>query len=474
MATHLLVWNPDRWSWGELSELLHGFMQGRPVTARWSCGTNRRLRARDRFFLMRLNRYPSGIFASGRIIRGAHEMADLTAQDSGRSGRDLFVEVRFDMLADPDRAMPLTRRELARGALGKYRWELGGSGRTLPDGVAAELEAVWAEHFGSAVAACETPPPAPRTPPAAAHPAAAAAPAAADSGHDPDADPGVDNELYAALFAHYFSMLEAGVRGEVLGQAEHFRKLMNEFGALSEARIRQEYAEVSAVLLQCGLPFLDVYPPAEPVKQVVRRQLVRYLSQARARLEDIWLGEAAVRRVRLPDEVLDLPGAWAAPPLNDDFRVDAFLAGRARFPRFGGFQRREERFDTLREAGCRFALAFERTRLKMESQARLARRVRLLEPAERTDGFDMVSFDPDGAERYIRVAATQYSRRFPLLVEPRTLVASYRHGERFYLYRVFHFCWDAKVFMVQGDLREALQFLPKGREPGTAEKRAQE
>ncbi|HET7674367.1 MAG TPA: DUF3883 domain-containing protein [Gammaproteobacteria bacterium] len=459
MATHLLVWNPDRWLWNSLPDLLRGFMQGRPVLTRWSCGTNRRIRPQDRVFLLRLNRYPMGIFASGRVTRGPHFAPDLVAQDSGRSGRELFVEVRFDMLTDPDREMPLDRRALSQGALGKFRWEQGVSGHTLPEPIAEELEAAWAAHFGTAVAA-EAPVEPAQAPPAAATPA-----------DDREA------ERYQALFAHYLTMLEAGVRGQVLKQAEHFSALMDAYGEFSEVVIRRAYADVSAVLLQCGLPFLDVYPPAPQPRRELRRHLIRYLDGARERLERIWLGEQAVRGVRVADELIDLLGSWAPPPLDEEFRVDAFLAGRARFPTFGGFQRREEQFAALRDAGCRFALAFERARLKSEHKSALAKHVKLLRADLRADsGFDLISFEADATERYIRVEPTQYSRRFPFLVEPRTLVASYRHGERFCIYRVFHFCWDAKLYMVRGDLRERLHFLPRGHGPAVpaAEKAAQE
>lgn len=463
MATHLLVWNPDRWNWRELPDLLHGFMHGRPVIARWSCGSNRRVRAGDRFFLMRINRFPSGIFASGWITRGSHELADLAAQDTGRRGRGLFAEVRFDVLTDPDFEMPLTRRELSRGLLGRFRWEQSHSGRTLPDKISEQLEAAWADHFGTAVAQDAA--------------AAAGAGPAVEVDTPPAAAPARDREteLYQALFEHYLAMLEAGVRGRVLGQADHFTALMDEFGELSEAVIRREFADTSAVLLQCGLPFLDVYPPAARPKRIVRRQLVRYLDGERERLGRIWLGEEAVRRVSVPDELIDMAGAWAPPPLDKDFRIEAFLAGRARFPTFGGFQAREERFTALREAGCRFALAFERARLRAEQRDVLARRVRLLSPAERGEtGYDLASFEAGGRERYIRVATTQYSRRFPFLLEPRALVASFRHGEQFYFYRVFHFCWDAKLFMIQGDLRESLRFMPRGRDPAGTEKKTGE
>ncbi|HET6654709.1 MAG TPA: DUF3883 domain-containing protein [Gammaproteobacteria bacterium] len=465
MATHLLVWNPDRWSWTELPDLLHGFMHGRPVTARWSCGSNRRVRARDRFFLVRLNRFPTGVFASGRIMRGAHEAHDLVAQDSGRTG-GLFVEVRFDMLANPDGQMPLARRELSHGALGRFRWEEGVSGRTLPEEVAAELEAAWANHFGAAVAGDSASAAAPKASTAAKPglkvkaPAPPPVPPPARPTSAESAAAEVIGRMFEALFLHYFEMLEAAVRGEVLGQAGHLTALMAEFGGLSESIVRDRYAEVGAVLRQCGLPFLDVYPPADTPGRKLRRHLVRFLDRNRPRLERIWPGEDALSRVRVRDELVDLQGAWAPPPLDTDFKVEAFLAGRARFPSFGGFQRREDRWAALREGGCRFALAFERARLKQAQCDALANRIRLLDPDEaRSAGYDMLSFNSGGDARYIRVSTTQYSRRFPLLLDPPALLASYRHGEDFFLYRVFHFCWDAKLYMVQGDLRESLRFM---------------
>jgi hypothetical protein len=465
MATHLLTWNPDRYSWRELPDLSYAFMHGRPVTARLSCGSNRRVRVGDRFFLLRLNRFPVAIFASGRVTRGVHEIYDKVAQDTGRSGTGLFIGVRFDVLVDPDGPQSLTRRQLSRGALNRFRWESGGSGRTLAGHVAAALEAAWVEHFASmgkrnkglailAPAAGE------ESPPDAA--GAVQESAAGDCRMTAEAAAAEQEaRMFDALFTHYLAMVEAGVRGEILGHARHLADLMNEFGALDEGAIREYYAQTGGVLMQCGLPFLDVFPPSPRPDRQLRRRLVRFLSERRGELFRVWLGDDAVRCVRQLDELVDVQGAWAPPPLDDDFRVEAWLAGQARFPAFGGFARRERRWHLLHEAGCRFVLAFERARLKQMQRNSLARRVRILEPGARGDGYDIVSFEASGETRYIGVAATQYSRRFPFMLTPATLLASFRHGDRFCLYRVFNYCWEAKLYIVQGDLRERLRLLPR-------------
>ncbi len=465
MATHLLTWNPDRYSWRELPDLSYAFMHGRPVTARLSCGSNRRVRLGDRFFLIRLSRFPVAIFASGRVVRGVHEIHDKVAQDSGRAGTGLFAGVRFDVLVDPDGPQALTRRHLSRGALARFRWETGQSGRTLGANVAEALEAVWAEHFASM--AKRHKPSTTLAPPAVEEPRREVArPARASARRHDRGAAGRDKRMFDAVFTRYLAMLEAGVRGEVLGHARHMTELADEFRALNEESIRDYYAQTGGVLMQCGLPFLDVFPPSPRPERALRRRLVPFLSERRARLARAWPGDGAVRRVRQRDELIDVQGAWAPPPLDDDFRVEAWLAGRARFPSFGGFARRERRFSLLQEAGCRFALAFERARLKQMHGDALARRVHLAGPGESGGGYDIVSFEANGEPRYVRVAATQYSRRFPFLVTPATLLASFRHGENFCLYRVFNYCWEAKLYIVQGDLRERLRFLPRGKDEG--------
>lgn len=468
MATHLLVWNPNRASWRELPDLVRRFMSGNPVTAYWSCGSNRRLRKNDRIFLIRLNRFPVGIFASGRVLRGSHAAPSRIAQDSGRSGQGLFVEIRFDMLANPDAAMPLTRRELTRGALQRFHWEESTSGRTLPESIAAPLEQAWIEYFGAtkskthdapeqtaATQATTTqhPPPARDTitkPPAPPKPPA----------HTPK------DQKFTALFEHYLTMLQAATQGEVLHQAQHINELIHAFPDLDKHDVRDHYRQISSVLRYCGLPFLDIYPPDTAPNHDLRERLGRFFHHYEEHLSAIWFDDDAIRNRTVPDELLDVQGAWAPPPLNLNFKVDGFLGGHARFPALGGFQLRETRRDTLHRAGLRFVLAFERTRLKRLQQNELANNIRAFDAdAARRHGYDIVSFEASGRERYIAVSTTQYSRQFPFLVAPRTLVASAKYTKQFFYYRVFSFCVDAKLYMLQGDLRESTDFLQKQQHP---------
>jgi hypothetical protein len=68
MATYLLIWNPNRWTWEE-DDVRRDIAQleesGRVESFRWSVGTYRQIEAGGRLFLIRLGSEPRGIFLSG-------------------------------------------------------------------------------------------------------------------------------------------------------------------------------------------------------------------------------------------------------------------------------------------------------------------------------------------------------------------------------------------------------------------------
>lgn len=144
MASYLLKWDPNKWDWRNIKELSEAVKGGVPVTKPWVCGTARRIAAGDRVFLIRLGREPRGIVGSGHVTRGSYEANNLEAQDTGQAKKGvMFVDVRFDALAEPAREALLPRGKLNEGALKSFNWDIQQSGTQIPDAVAAELEKAW-------------------------------------------------------------------------------------------------------------------------------------------------------------------------------------------------------------------------------------------------------------------------------------------------------------------------------------------
>ena len=102
MATYLLIWNANRWTWEE-EDVRRDIAQleesGHVEDFRWSMGTNyRQIEARDLLFLIRLGSEPRGIFLSGFAKGYAYKAAHW---DPSESKRAWYVDVDVDILLNP-------------------------------------------------------------------------------------------------------------------------------------------------------------------------------------------------------------------------------------------------------------------------------------------------------------------------------------------------------------------------------------
>jgi 5-methylcytosine-specific restriction protein A len=144
MATYLLIWNPNRWTW-EVEDVQRDIAQlekvGHIEGFRWSAGTNyRQIEAGDRLFLIRLGSEPRGIFLSGFAKGYAYKAAHW---DSSKSKRAWYVDVEVDVLLNPyDEKSILSYEELEAISTGQ-RWSPPASGERIKDEVAAKLEVEW-------------------------------------------------------------------------------------------------------------------------------------------------------------------------------------------------------------------------------------------------------------------------------------------------------------------------------------------
>lgn len=67
-------------------------------------------------------------------------------------------------------------------------------------------------------------------------------------------------------------------------------------------------------------------------------------------------------------------------------------------------------------------------------------------------GFDILSFDGDGRERYIEVKTTAYVPETPFFVSPNEVDFSDAHADQFHLYRLFSFREKPQMFTLPGSV----------------------
>lgn len=254
------------------------------------------------------------------------------------------------------------------------------------------------------------------------------------------------------IIADYFAMLEAELRGEPFSKTDHRRALVALLNDRSEQSVEFKHANISAVLIELGIPYIAGYKPRSNY-QLLLAEVVAERLAVQDRLIRVVAEDAD--KVVLPsfDDVLralvDPPPSAGPKPKVAEPKLSPYMAA---IPRPAvNYLEREARNRGLGAAGEEFVLRFEQARLAHEGQDRLASKIEHVSRI-RGDGagYDILSFESTGAERLIEVKTTKYGRETPFFVSRNELSVSQAYEDRYQLYRVFNLRGEAKLFTLPG------------------------
>ena len=248
----------------------------------------------------------------------------------------------------------------------------------------------------------------------------------------------------------YLHMLRMQLMGQTPNKTEHNRQLQSMLPARSKASIEYKHCNISAVLVELGVPPLVGYKPLFNYQQL----LMTVVSEAL--VKDSRLDEAAIRQVETPAEtplldsfddfVVSVPNIRRAPAAERERVADRPMVVR-------DYLERETRNRSLGQAGENLVMEFEARRLHALGAATLANRIEHVSKTKGDGaGFDILSFEPGGRERFIEVKTTAYIAETPFYVSRNELSFSTERADQFQLYRLFDFRTQPRMFTMQGAL----------------------
>jgi hypothetical protein len=252
-----------------------------------------------------------------------------------------------------------------------------------------------------------------------------------------------------AIVADYLQMLTLELSGQSFNKAAHRRQLIPLLDNRTEASVEFKHGNISAVMLEMGIPYIRGYLPrsnAQTLLSVVVAEQVRN----RPSLDQAAL--AAVQQPAVVPSANDFTKVIAHAPtlegrLSDSTPVHSFNAIKR------DYLARETENRSLGLAGEEFVIQYEHWRLVALGQRVLADRVEHVANM-RGDGlgYDVLSFDPNGKERFIEVKTTAFGKETPFFVSRNELDFSKVERERFHLYRLFEFRKAPRLFDLPGRL----------------------
>jgi hypothetical protein len=248
------------------------------------------------------------------------------------------------------------------------------------------------------------------------------------------------------IVADYFAMLSHEINRRTYVKAHHNEALRRTIDR-SKGAVEFKHGNISAVLIELGLPILRGYKPAWNFQNALFDAIERYLLEHPATLTPtVILSGGAAEPMGLFEEAPPLTMAPAVRDKNLERLVRKFDPVE-----------RDFRNRALGEAGEALVLHHERSLLEQAGCHDLAKRVRWVSKEDGDGaGYDIRSYEPGGAEKLIEVKTTNGGQRTPFFITRNEKELSDERPDAFRLYRVYDFVPSPRLFTLRPPLEDAL------------------
>ena len=250
------------------------------------------------------------------------------------------------------------------------------------------------------------------------------------------------------IVGDYLSMLASELAGTPYNKTAHRRALMPLLASRTDQSVEFKHANISAALIDAGFPYIKGYKPRSNYQALVAEVVAERLQKS-SHLLEIAAADADMP-IAIP-EVEDILAILTKGPRPGQDRIGT--GEPARFaPRLTtNYIEREARNRSLGSAGELLVLNYERARLIHLGRESLADKIEHTSKVRGDhEGFDILSFEENTAERLIEVKTTKYGCETPFFVTRNEVATSERHAARYRIYRLFAFREAPRLYTLSG------------------------
>jgi len=283
-----------------------------------------------------------------------------------------------------------------------------------------------------------------------------------DEGKEPQTGSDWSEGEVRLIVADYFEMLEAELHGKAFKKSDHRKALVPHLAGRSEGSIEFKHQNVSGVLVELGLPYIEGYKPRSNYQSILAAEVESFLDQRPGFLQQLAaapkLNPTQAKLVAQPNLGLIIE----APPEKIIAPAATSKPWLSRRTRHVDFAERDAANRQLGKLGEQFVFDLERYRLNQAGRDDLAQKVVWASrDVGEGLGFDIISFDEaDDSERMLEVKATGLGKFFPFYVSSNEVRCSEDIPQRYQLFRVFDFGRSPRLYILHGSLRELCQLEP--------------
>jgi len=252
------------------------------------------------------------------------------------------------------------------------------------------------------------------------------------------------------IVADYFDMLRFELNGLKYNKAEHNRNVIRELKNRSRGSIEFKHQNISAVLIEMGMPYIDGYKPRYNYQRPLLPSVIfDYIS----RNEELYsLFEQDADLVPSIPSVENLLGILESAPDTQEVKSHAVAEASPVYnPSAKNYLEQEARNQLLGDAGEQFIINYEKARLIHAGKECLADQIEQVSvTVGPSAGYDIRSYEENGTDRFIEAKTTKYGKSTPFFITPNELRFSEENKCRYFLYRLFKFREAPRLFMMDG------------------------
>lgn len=265
------------------------------------------------------------------------------------------------------------------------------------------------------------------------------------------------NDEVDATVARYFDMLVMDVRGGRFVKESVYRELSARFPSRTVGSVGRKMSNVSAVLVGLGYPHLRGLAPLANYQHSLVDAVLQQLA-LRHSLDDLFVSNSVSSPIAAgPVDIT------RETPVPVDVVTDVLYGADNAAPYRRNYLELEARNAALGRAGELAVVRREQEFLRKCGKSKLADRVEHVAQTQGDGlGYDVLSFDAYGREKWIEVKTTKYAAEVPFFITRRELAVSRSSPENFHLYRLYAFGSRRGVGMysLRGNLADNCSLAP--------------
>lgn len=263
------------------------------------------------------------------------------------------------------------------------------------------------------------------------------------------------------IVADYFLMLEKELKGIPYNKSQHRKMLSPLLNGRSEGSIEFKHQNISAALIHLGQLYIKGYKPRwNYQKQLLEEKISALLLKQGPSLESTFIEFVESPTTSIPS-ISDFSKFIENPPEPQDISEPKIEYTRR--PIKINYLQREQNNNSLGEKGEILVLEYERWRLIHEGKESLAEKVEWISKHDDGAGFDILSKNINGTDRFIEVKTTKLGKDTPIFFSKNEYEFSIAQANNYHLYRLFDFNQNPRMFNVNGSFdsfcsKEAIQY----------------